>query len=209
MNCTFCNSYNPPDNKFCTACGKPISVPNNKVCPNGHVFDSGFEKCPYCPSPQLQSKINKNIAGLTDTFDSSSGKGKDSTRIMSPESSGQKNSGKTIIISPDNENTLQNNSGRKLIGWLVSFSHKPEGEDFKLYEGRNLIGGDPKSDVYLSDPAVSSPHCMLLFRGGKIKIKDELSTNGTKVNGEVIEESELSDGDIILIGKTVLKFRSI
>lgn len=182
---------------------------NTKVCSNGHVYDSNFDKCPYCPSPLLQSKINKNIAGLTDTFNSVSGKGKDSTRIMGSEFSTSKNSNKTIIISPDNDNSMQNNSGRKLIGWLVTFSQKTEGEDFRLYEGRNLIGGDPKSDIYLSDPAVSSPHCMMLFRGGKIKIKDELSTNGTFVNGEAIEETDIKDGDIILIGKTELKFRCV
>lgn len=209
MNCTACNAYNPPDNKFCTTCGRPILNPNNKVCANGHVYNSSFEKCPYCPSPQLQSKINKNIAGLTDTFDSASGKGKDSTRIMDSESPNSKNSNKTIIIQADKDNPIQGFSGKKLIGWLVTFSQKKEGEDFRLYEGRNLLGGDPKSDIYLSDPAVSSPHCMLLFRGGKIKIKDELSTNGTFVNGKEIEEAEIEDGDIILVGKTELKFRSI
>lgn len=50
---------------------------------------------------------------------------------------------------------------------------------------------------------------MMLYRGGSIKIKDELSTNGTFVNGAVIEETEIKDGDIILVGKTELKFRSI
>lgn len=88
MNCSECNSYNPPGNKYCTACGRPLSTPNNKVCINGHVYDAGFDKCPYCPSPQLQSKINKNIPGLTDTFDSSAGKNKDSTRIMNTDLTG-------------------------------------------------------------------------------------------------------------------------
>lgn len=209
MKCTSCNFYNPPDNKFCTSCGKLLSTPNNQVCINGHVYDAGLDKCPYCPSPQLQSKLNKNLAGITDTFNSASGKGKDATRIIGSEFSESKNSGKTIIVSADNDSPMQNDSGKKLIGWLVSFSQKAEGEDFRLYEGRNLIGGDTSASIYLSDPAVSSPHCMLLYRGGKIKIKDELSTNGTFVNGQGIEETEIKDGDIILVGKTELKFRSV
>lgn len=208
MNCTSCNSYNPPDNKFCTTCGRPLGI-SNKVCANGHVYDSALERCPYCPSPQLQSKLNKKNAEITNTLNSASGKDKDSTRIIESGSADSKISNKTVIISPDNDNSIHSDSGRKLIGWLVSFSRKVEGEDFRLYEGRNLVGGDLKSDVCLSDPAVSSPHCMLLFRGGKIKIKDELSTNGTFVNGKGIEESEIEDGDIILVGKTELKFRSI
>ena len=50
---------------------------------------------------------------------------------------------------------------------------------------------------------------MILFRNGKLRIKDELSTNGTMLNGSEIEEAELNDGDMIKIGRTELKFRSI
>lgn len=208
MNCPSCNSFNPADNKFCTSCGKPINSVNTKVCKNGHVYNAGLDKCPYCPSVDLQSKIDKGLAGVTDTFNPSK-RSNDSTKIM--ESGPSKNLNKTVIVSPSGGpgDSLPETAGKKLVGWLVSFTWQTDGEDFRLYEGRNLISGDPKAEIYLPDPAVSSPHCMILFRGGKIKIKDELSTNGTLVNGIEIEETEIKDGDIILVGRTELKFRSI
>ncbi|MBX7047338.1 MAG: FHA domain-containing protein [Ignavibacteria bacterium] len=139
----------------------------------------------------------------------SSGQSKDATRIISPSQGSSSNFNKTVIVSPGDDSQSKTTSSRKLIGWLVTFSWKEEGQDFRLYEGRNLISGDSKSDIVLNDPSVSSPHCMILFRNGKIRIKDELSTNGTMLNGSDIEEAELNDGDVIKIGRTELKFRSI
>lgn len=206
MVCKSCNTSNPPGNKFCTVCGNSLGSANNKVCANGHIYDSSLAQCPYCPSSNLKSKLAKGPEGITDTFTPGSSKGKDITKIMNKEQS--KASNKTIIVSKDDEQSPKN-SGRKLMGWLVSFSLNPNGQDFKLYEGRNLISGDPNGDIYLNDPAVSTPHCMILFRGDKIRIKDELSTNGTMHNGAEIDEAELKDGDVIKVGRTELKFRSI
>ncbi|CAN5382183.1 hypothetical protein BH10BAC5_BH10BAC5_25460 [soil metagenome] len=206
MMCPSCKSSNAPESKFCIVCGAVIqsSQPNKKVCPNGHMYDSSLPSCPYCPSPSLQSKMGK-FDNSTETF---AGK-HDSTRIMAPTSSPAGNKfGKTIIIDLDDIPGKSSNT-RKLIGWLVTFSWKEEGQDFRIFEGRNLISGDSKSDVSLSDASISSPHCMILYRNGKIRIKDELSTNGTKVNDVEIEESELNDGDTIKIGRTELKFRTI
>jgi len=117
---------------------------------------------------------------------------------------------KTIIVAPGGETGDQlSKPVRKIVGWLITFTWRQEGEDFKIFEGRNLLSADPKADIYVSDPAISTPHCMILYRGGKLLIKDELSTNGTFLNGEAIEEGELKDGDILKVGTTELKFRSI
>ena len=50
----------------------------------------------------------------------------------------------------------------------------------------------------------------ILYRNGKYSITDQQSSNGTYVNDEDIELDPryLKDGDVIRIGKTVLKFRS-
>lgn len=209
MICQSCKSHNSPDSKFCISCGAVLSQssPEKKVCPNGHVYNSSLSSCPYCPSSFLQSKMGKGGDASTETI--SSGQSKDATRIISPSQGGSSNFNKTVIVSPGDDSQSKVSSSRKLIGWLVTFSWKEEGQDFRIYEGRNLISGDSKSDVVLNDPSVSSPHCMILFRSGKIRIKDELSTNGTMLNGSEIEEAELNDGDMIKIGRTELKFRSI
>lgn len=98
---------------------------------------------------------------------------------------------------------------RKLVGWLVSFTIHPNGVDFRLYEGKNIIGSEPNCDIVLQDSGVSSRHLTILYRAGKFRFKDEMSTNGTFINGEMVEEGELQDGDIIRLGETELKFRAV
>ena len=84
------------------------------------------------------------------------------------------------------------------------------GVDFKLYEGRNIIGRDLDCQISLDDNTVSAKHAVLLFRAGRYSITDQQSTQGTFVNGEDIElvPKYLNDGDIIKVGQTIFKFRS-
>jgi hypothetical protein len=111
-------------------------------------------------------------------------------------------------VSPAQRPAPQN---RKLIGWLVSFTIHPNGVDFRLYEGKNTIGTNPACDIVLQDPQVSGHHLTLLIRPGTnaVRFKDEFSTNGTLINGTPLDEGTLQDGDIIKIGSTELKFRSV
>ena len=98
----------------------------------------------------------------------------------------------------------------KLVGWLVTYSLDPNGIDYRLFEGRNIIGRDFNCSVCINDNKVSGQHAILLYRNEKFRIKDNLSVNGTMVNGEDIDDDSrlLNDGDIIQIGDTVLLFRT-
>lgn len=98
---------------------------------------------------------------------------------------------------------------RKLVGWLVSYTLDEMGVDFKLYEGKNVIGRNANCQIAIQDPSVSGEHATILFRNGKYSIKDNQSTAGTFVNEEDIEldASYLKDGDLIRLGKTILRFR--
>ena len=120
---------------------------------------------------------------------------------------------KTMIFDeePDgNEGSGDVRSSRKLVGWLVSYSLSEMGVDFKLFEGRNVIGRDLDCQISVDDNTVSSKHAVLLFRGGSYFIQDSLSTSGTRVNGKDtgVNAVSLNDGDIIQVGKTVFKFRT-
>ena len=101
-------------------------------------------------------------------------------------------------------------SRRKLVGWLVSYTLDPMGVDFKLYEGRNIIGRKADCQITIADSTVSGQHAVILFRAGKYSITDQQSSMGTFVNDEDIElePKYLNDGDIIRIGRTTLRFRS-
>lgn len=212
MNCPKCNSVNSNDSKFCIVCGAQLSS-GTKICSNGHIYDAKYDICPICPSPELAQKIGSTFhstptVSYSDNYDDSiKSTVVEQTDIPAGAASGKK----TVIINAPSEEGKKEEArqSRKIVGWLITFSRRAEGEDYRLYEGRNLITGSGQGDIIISDPAVSSPHCMILFRSGKLRIKDELSTNGTFINGTEIEETELKDGDIIRIGTTEFKLRTV
>ena len=69
------------------------------------------------------------------------------------------------------------------------------------------IGRLADCDVVLTDKGASRKHAQLRLRDGSWTITDLGSTNGTRLNGQTIQSRELSDGDKITIGTTVLEFR--
>lgn len=101
-------------------------------------------------------------------------------------------------------------SSRKLVGWLVSYTLNDMGVDFKLFEGRNVIGRDLDCQISVNDNTVSGKHAVLLYREGSYFIQDSLSTSGTRVNGSDtgVNAVALNDGDVIQVGKTIFKFRT-
>jgi hypothetical protein len=118
---------------------------------------------------------------------------------------------RTIIADSDAD--LQREEVRKdraLVGWLATFSHHPDGEDYQLREGRNVIGVEKTCDIVLFDPAVSGAHAVIMFRAEQYVIEDQLSTNGSFVNGEDIGPRgvlNLKDGDTLKVGDTVFVFK--
>jgi hypothetical protein len=70
------------------------------------------------------------------------------------------------------------------------------------------VGRLADCDVVLKDKGASRKHAQLRLRGGVWSVTDLGSTNGTRLNGQTIQSRELSDGDKVTIGSTVLEFRS-
>jgi pSer/pThr/pTyr-binding forkhead associated (FHA) protein len=76
-----------------------------------------------------------------------------------------------------------------------------------LFEGMSIpltIGRGDESTVRLSDSRVSSCHARIVREGGQIRLLDEDSTNGTRVNGRRTRQSQLGFGDRIGVGRSVL-----
>lgn len=89
---------------------------------------------------------------------------------------------------------------------LVVMSDDESPQEFPLIDKRLLIGRDQTCDICLGDRSVSRHHATLMrvFRG--FSIEDERSTNGTKVNGAIINKRFLKHGDLIEIGKYHLRY---
>jgi pSer/pThr/pTyr-binding forkhead associated (FHA) protein len=80
----------------------------------------------------------------------------------------------------------------------------------KLLNAPMRIGRSSDADIVLNDSSVSRIHITLIpLGGGDYGLRDEGSTNGTRVNGQAVNSYQiypLQLGDTIHSGKTVLTF---
>jgi len=78
-----------------------------------------------------------------------------------------------------------------------------------LAAGTTHVGRSFAADVRLEDQSVSRRHAILHHRPGGSRILDDRSANGTFVNGRRVTEAELSDGDVVVLGRVVLTYRDV
>jgi hypothetical protein len=68
-----------------------------------------------------------------------------------------------------------------------------------------LIGRREYCDVVVGHPSLSKRHCVLVRTDGLLVIRDLITTNGTKVNGQRVMWAALLPNDRLTLGR--LKFR--
>jgi pSer/pThr/pTyr-binding forkhead associated (FHA) protein len=78
----------------------------------------------------------------------------------------------------------------------------------ELSEELVTIGRSPDNVIQIDDPSVSGRHAQLHQVGEAFHLQDLESTNGTRVNGEVITSVALKVGDRIRFGKVEASFDS-
>jgi len=71
------------------------------------------------------------------------------------------------------------------------------------------IGRGFTADLQLEDVSVSRRHAIVTQRRGAVRILDDRSSNGTFVNGRQIQEAQLHDGDVVVIGRVVMQYRDV
>ena len=71
----------------------------------------------------------------------------------------------------------------------------------ELTEPITTIGRAPENTLHLEDPSVSGRHAQLEQVGEEYQLTDLDSTNGTRVNGELVTSATLRVGDRIRFGK--------
>ena len=83
------------------------------------------------------------------------------------------------------------------------------GDKFFIEKDEFLVGRSPESDVLLDDITVSRKHVILKKDVDGYKLFDAGSLNGSYLNGNIVEEALLSNGDRIQIGKYIFLYFSI
>ena len=75
-----------------------------------------------------------------------------------------------------------------------------------LGAGALRIGRGLSADLRLDDMSVSRRHAILVAGDGGARILDERSSNGTFVNGARVQQAGLKDGDVIALGRFLLRY---
>ena len=83
------------------------------------------------------------------------------------------------------------------------------GQRIELHEGHYVIGRHLENDIVLNDSNVSRRHAEFVCAAGEVVVKDLGSTNGTKVNGVVVNgEQLLQHGDVVTLGTSQVTFEA-
>ena len=208
-------------------------------CGKGHFYKEELDACPYCPGNSSESQKSNSssdktqiVGGGMDTKIPASS-GNDKTQIFGGGGQGSgdgktqifgggKGAGaardlsKTFISGVDEDDAESGKkkarATRKITGWIVSYTMDSMGVDFRIYEGKNRIGKDPALEITITtDQTVSANHAVLLFRNNVWYLEDEMSANGTYVDGAELRPRnpvELKDNDVIKVGNTEFKFKT-
>lgn len=157
---------------FCVGCGSHLSLLEEDVLP----------ECPSCGGSTFRRdsifESMQDHGGMTAEFamprDSSPPKWLDEARAM---------------LAP---------GGRALA---LRESEGPI-EVFEIEEGWTRIGRSVAADLRLDDPSVSRRHALVVSeRPRALRVLDDRSLNGVRVNDERIEWARLEDGDELGIGR--------
>lgn len=81
-----------------------------------------------------------------------------------------------------------------------------EGMEYPILKTYTVMGRDRDADIPLRDDMVSRRHAAIEFQNGDFLLKDLESTNGTSLNGKLIQQARLRNKDRFQIGDTTIQF---
>jgi two-component system cell cycle response regulator len=110
------------------------------------------------------------------------------------------------IVTVINKSDEGGGKGPKKEACLVVIYGAELGRKYHI-DGREMtIGRGTLNDICVSQDSVSRTHATILVDEHGVKIRDNVSTNGTYVNDHKIHEVYLKDGDLIKVGRSIFKF---
>ncbi|MDR1417731.1 MAG: FHA domain-containing protein [Endomicrobium sp.] len=80
------------------------------------------------------------------------------------------------------------------------------GEYILKRKNKVFIGKKKTNDIVINDSLVSDNHCTIILNNNKYYVKDQNTISGIKINGKIVTEQELSDGDNISVGSYILEY---
>jgi pSer/pThr/pTyr-binding forkhead associated (FHA) protein len=93
-------------------------------------------------------------------------------------------------------------ASRRLPPMLISLT---DGSQRQFTTPEVMIGRDPACELVLDDPTVSNSHARLAYHHGQWWLEDLHSTNGTFLNGEIVDSPlVVTTGDVARCGQVEL-----
>ena len=83
---------------------------------------------------------------------------------------------------------------------LIVLSSQFRGKQFELTNDFYTVGRSDERDICIKDSSLSSHHCDIIRKGETFVVRDNNSTNGTRVNNVPVTEQELMNSDILQFG---------
>jgi pSer/pThr/pTyr-binding forkhead associated (FHA) protein len=71
------------------------------------------------------------------------------------------------------------------------------------------VGRGLSAELRLDESSVSRRHAIIVPRPSGARILDDRSANGTFVNGRRVQQADLRDGDVIVLGRVVLRYLEV
>ncbi|HET9622640.1 MAG TPA: FHA domain-containing protein [Kofleriaceae bacterium] len=109
-------------------------------------------------------------------------------------------------------NSAGSEDGFPIVGWLVPLNGVQAYQTMKLRSGSGgtKIGTAPPADIVVNDGFMSTNHCIIQASPQGFQLVDGGSTNGCYVNErKIVGKQDLVDNDMITLGKTNFRFKSI
>ena len=112
---------------------------------------------------------------------------------------------KTVMIGQGGDE-----GGFPVVGWLVPLNGQHAYQTMRLRSSMTKIGTAPPADIVVNDGFMSTEHCQINCSPQGFTLIDGGSTNGSYVNEHrITAKHDLVDNDLITLGKTNFKFKSI
>jgi DNA-binding NtrC family response regulator len=107
----------------------------------------------------------------------------------------------------DTELIVSRRGERSIRQFSVTVIGGPDVGRRAISAGTELVVGSAEgNDLLLTDPTVSRIHCSISVAASAFLLRDIRSKNGTSVQGVRVEGAYLRPGDVVLAGKSALRF---
>ena len=111
-----------------------------------------------------------------------------------------------IEIEPEIPHRLDREIFETDTGILVIESGPRSGSRYALDSELISIGREKDADIFLDDVTVSRQHAIIERNRSVYRVADVGSLNGTYLNAKIVRSEELTDGDVLQIGRLKLVF---